>query len=178
MSAPRFCAAGTTVLVLMLAAVRGFAQVETSSTTFESVRLPLGISLDSTKRLLGSQYSLTSAQGHGETFGVWTNRSPPPELLGTLSFHNGHLAAITREWFISENSSTAEVADAFVRALDQLLHGGSQQCVVRTKRQEDPSLESREVDVSCGSRTIRLSSARFQGGKSQVSVTEVLPRRE
>lgn len=103
---------------------------------------------------------------------VRTRKDPPHGVVGRVTFADGRLTSVSRDWYPSRNGADTGIG-AILSALSQLK--GDLACRIQTPGASGPAEEVKAVDVVCGAHSVSIATGTrtHEGEPARAVVREV-----
>jgi len=111
--------------------------------------------------------------------GAWqllSKNGPPFESFGSVTFHDGRLTYVSKEWGPTNQQRGVEFATALYGALANLTAQKETLCWISTLQNMDPAGEMRQMWFTCGGKTLDITVVRDRRYGNHVTMSEILQR--
>ena len=166
---PLLLCLASTIAPLIFGATNVAAQ-----TYLGTVELMIGAPREQVLSNLRTAYRVDSASGKSDQWIIMNSDGPPYHAIGTVTFGDGRLATVSRDWSPRPTeTSQVEAIRAVVGALKALHSGSEGACLLEDTSNRGPGFELSGIDVRCGLRRVSLTVVRYQGTES-FTITEFI----
>jgi hypothetical protein len=167
------------LLIVLSALVTGpihlTAQSTEQSLNLGPVTLSLGMSKEGARTQITEYFSINET---GDDLWVILDGSPPNvEFVGAVSFTDGRLSYIKKDWGPEDSQKGADFAETLYGAFSELVGDGTGVCIVHVSQRHGRGMEAKSIEFSCGARRIEVDAIGYKSGVT-ASVSEILAKRE
>lgn len=147
----------TRFLLVLLMVLTATAANTPEAISLGSVELRLGMPRDAVLARFAPYYNLQKVGS--DSWIVSPKNQSAREAIGSISFREGKLTAIYREWGPNDQLAGAPFARAIFGVIQQLSQEGKHVCSISVSQTQDPQSELRTAFLVCGGKTVKINLA-------------------